>query len=102
MVEKQKFTINKFTNQPSLKRTMLLWSWVWTIFASTGVLIKYLVDPSATFINGFTGIATIIGIPITVVYSGFLIGERTNVSETNKKIIADATNGVNGDTKDPT
>ena len=87
--------------QISLKRTLLMYTWIWTVFAATGILIEYLVDPTELFVNGLTGIATIIGIPITTMYIGVLWGEKNNTLPAPNIQIPSIQNNQSSNREDP-
>ena len=48
---------------------------------ATGVIVKFLFDPSDVMATSFTGIATIIGSVFSISYVGMIVGERNNLKE---------------------
>ena len=60
----------------SLKRELFFYTWVWTITIATGIVIKYIVSPTEMFVTGLAGISAIVGLPITVMYIGLIVGEK--------------------------
>jgi len=73
----QNFTTNG-SGKPSMKRSLLIWTWLWSIFIVTIVIVTFLINPTEILASGMVGIATLIGIPLGASYTGTLFGEYNN------------------------
>lgn len=78
MTKSIKRLVSRDPENPSMKRSILMYTWIWTILIVTAVIIKFILDPSEEFSNGLVGISTLIGIPLSAAYMGMLFGEYNN------------------------
>jgi hypothetical protein len=83
MLTKQpEMTTNAYTGRKSMKKSMVYYTWLWSVVVATSFFIFFFINPTELKMQAFTGASMLIGSVFSVAYAGFLVGEWTNGKDT--------------------
>jgi hypothetical protein len=68
-------TTNNTTGEVSTKKTMIWYTWVWSILVATAFIVRFLIEPSQLVSGALTSISMLLGTILTIAYTGYIVGE---------------------------
>lgn len=82
-INRKDLLLDKRTGRYSLKRDMLYQTWKATLAMVIITIAVFLITRDEKVSNAMTGIATLLGVPLTVAYAGMIYGEKNDIQEKN-------------------